>query len=155
MRIVIVGPFGMAPRGTMAVRALPMAKALVARGHRVTVLLPPWQNPQDAGRRWEEEGVAVENIALPPRAPGLFHLLTVLRLTRRTLALRPDVVHLAAPFIAGYKAASVASTSNCPASSWSPWARASTTAPSTPGGRTARCTAGASSCRAPRSRPPR
>jgi len=81
----------------MAVRALPMAKALVARGHRVTVLLPPWQNPQDAGRRWEEEGVAVENIALPPRAPGLFHLLTALRLTRRTLALRPDVVHLFKP----------------------------------------------------------
>jgi len=97
MRIVMVGPFGLRPRGTMAVRALPMARALVARGHAVTLLLPPWQNPEDAGRRWEEDGVAVENILLPPRIPLLFHLLTGLRLARRALALRPDVVHLFKP----------------------------------------------------------
>jgi glycosyltransferase involved in cell wall biosynthesis len=97
MRIVKVGPFGLRPRGTMSVRALPMAKALAARGHRVTVLLPPWQNPEDAGKRWEEDGVAIENVDLPPRIPGLFHLLTALRLARRTLALRPDAVHLFKP----------------------------------------------------------
>ncbi|MBN1976488.1 MAG: glycosyltransferase family 4 protein [Anaerolineae bacterium] len=93
----MIGPFGLKPRGTMSVRALPMAKALAARGHRVTMLLPPWQNPEDAGKSWEEDGVAVENIDLPPRVPMLFHLLTALRLTRRALALRPDVVHLCKP----------------------------------------------------------
>ncbi len=97
MRVVMVGPFGLRPRGTMAVRALPMAHALTARGHRVTVLLPPWQNPEDEGRRWEEGGVAVENIRLPLRLPVLFHLQTGLRLVRRALALRPDVVHLFKP----------------------------------------------------------
>ena len=97
MKIVVVGPFGMRPRGTMSVRALPMAQALAARGHAVTLLLPPWQNPEDGGRCWEEGGVAVENIALPPGVPGLFHLLTALRLARRALALRPDVVHLFKP----------------------------------------------------------
>jgi len=97
MQIVMVGPFGLRPKGTMSARALPLAKALVGRGHRVTVLLPPWQNPEDDGRCWEENGVAVENIALPPRTPGLFHLLTALRLVRRALALRPDVVHLFKP----------------------------------------------------------
>jgi glycosyltransferase involved in cell wall biosynthesis len=81
----------------MGVRALPMAKALAARGHAVTMLLPPWQNPEDAGKRWEEDGVAVENIHLPPRVPGLFHLLAGLRLARRALALGPDVVHLFKP----------------------------------------------------------
>jgi glycosyltransferase involved in cell wall biosynthesis len=81
----------------MGVRALPMAKALAARDHAVTVLLPPWQNPDDAGRCWEEDGVAIENIHLPPRLPGLFHLLTALRLARRALALKPDVVHLFKP----------------------------------------------------------
>jgi len=81
----------------MSVRALPMAKALAARGHTVTMLLPPWQNPEDAGRCWEEDGVAVENISLPLRIPGLFHFLTALRLARRALALRPDVVHLFKP----------------------------------------------------------
>jgi glycosyltransferase involved in cell wall biosynthesis len=81
----------------MGVRALPMAKALAARGHAVTMLLPPWQNPEDAGKCWEEDGVAVENVHLPPRIPGLFHLLTALRLARRALALQPDVVHLFKP----------------------------------------------------------
>ena len=81
----------------MSVRALPMAKALTARGHHVTLLLPPWQNPEDAGKSWEEDGVTVENIDLPPRIPILFHLLTALRLARRALALRPDVVHLFKP----------------------------------------------------------
>ena len=97
LRVVMVGPFGLRPLGTMSARALPMAQALVRRGHTVTVLLPPWQNPEDAGRAWDEGGVAVENIPLPPRFPLLFHLLTALRLVRRTLALRPDVVHLFKP----------------------------------------------------------
>jgi glycosyltransferase involved in cell wall biosynthesis len=93
----MVGPFGLHPRGTMGVRALPMARALAARGHAVTVLLPPWQNPEDGGRRWEEDGVVVENIPLPLRIPGLFHLLVALRLARRVLAFHPDVVHLFKP----------------------------------------------------------
>lgn len=97
MNIVIVGPFGLAPRGTMSVRALPMARALAARQHHVRLLLPPWQNPEDAGRSWKDRGVAVENIPLPPQVPGVFHLLTALRLARRTLALRPHVVHFFKP----------------------------------------------------------
>jgi glycosyltransferase involved in cell wall biosynthesis len=97
MNVVMVGPFGLRPRGTMAVRALPMAQALAARGHAVTVLLPPWQNPEDAGRCWEQGGVVVENVPLPPRIPGLFHLLVALRLARRALALWPDVVHFFKP----------------------------------------------------------
>jgi glycosyltransferase involved in cell wall biosynthesis len=97
MHVVMIGPFGMRPRGTMGERALPMAKALVARRSTVTLLLPPWQNPEDAGRSWEQDGVTVENIRLPAPVPGLFHLLTALRLARRALALKPDVVHFFKP----------------------------------------------------------
>lgn len=97
MKIAMVGPFGLRPRGTMAVRALPMAQALAARGHTVTILLPPWQNPEDAGKRREDGGVIVENIALPPRTPGLHHLQIALRLTRRVLTLQPEVVHCFKP----------------------------------------------------------
>ena len=93
----MVGPFGLEPRGTMQVRALPMAKALAARGHRVSMLLPPWQNPEAAGRRWTEDGVTVENVILPPSVPGLFHGATALRLARGTMAHQPDVVHLFKP----------------------------------------------------------
>jgi len=97
MRVVMLGPFGLRPRATMAARALPLARSLVARGHDLTVLLPPWQNPEDSGRCWMESGVAVENIHLPVRLPFLFHLLTSLRLARRALALRPDVIHFFKP----------------------------------------------------------
>ncbi len=97
LRIVMVGPFGLRPRGTMSARALPLARALARRGHQVVLLMPPWQNPEDAGRRWEEDGVTVENIALPARVPLLFHLLTALRLARRALNCQPDVVHLFKP----------------------------------------------------------
>ena len=97
VNVVMVGPFGMRPRMTMRVRALAMGKALAARGHTVTMVLPPWQNPEDSGRRWREDGVTVENVPLPLGVPGLFHVLTALRLSRRALALRPDVVHLFKP----------------------------------------------------------
>jgi glycosyltransferase involved in cell wall biosynthesis len=93
----MVGPFGMAPRGTMSARALRMAQALAAKGHVVRILMPPWQNPEDSGRVWDDSGVTVENVALPLRLPGLFHALTAVRLARRALALRPDVVHLFKP----------------------------------------------------------
>lgn len=97
MRIAMIGPFGLRPRGTMSGRALPLARALVKRGHAVTVLLPPWQNPEDAGRRGEEGGVLVENLPLPVKVPGWFHLRLAQALVRRALAFEPDVVHVFKP----------------------------------------------------------
>ncbi len=97
MRIVMIGPFGLRPRGTMSVRALPLAQALGARGHTVTLLLPPWQNPEDAGKSWEEGGVQVENVALPAGVPGWFHWRLAAALVRRAVALKPDVIHAFKP----------------------------------------------------------
>jgi len=97
MQIVMIGPFGLKPKRTMAVRALPMAKALAARGHTLTMLLPPWSNPEDGGHVYEHSGVRVENIVLPPGLPLLFHYLTTRRLVKRALALKPDVVHCFKP----------------------------------------------------------
>jgi hypothetical protein len=93
----MIGPFGLRPKGTMSVRALPMAKALVARGHRVEMLLPPWSWPSDSGREWEEEGVRVVNITLPSPIPLLRHLIITGRLVRRALETNPDVVHCVKP----------------------------------------------------------
>jgi glycosyltransferase involved in cell wall biosynthesis len=81
----------------MSRRALPMARALAARGHQVDIILPSWDCPEDSGREWEEEGVGVHNITLPPRFPLLFHLLVTWRLVRRALALQPDVIHCFKP----------------------------------------------------------
>lgn len=97
MRVVFIGPFGLRVKGTMSRRALPMTRVLVARGHQVDIILPPWDCPEDSGQEWEEEGVGVHHIALPPRFPLLFHLRVTWRLIRRALALKPDVVHCFKP----------------------------------------------------------
>ncbi len=97
MRIVFVGPFAMQPKRTMAVRALPLAKALAARGHQVLLLLPPWDHPQDAGREWVEEGVRVRNVRLPPNLPLAYHAVVTWRLLRAALQHKPDVIHCFKP----------------------------------------------------------
>ncbi len=112
MRIVMIGLFGLRPKGTMSSRALPLAQALAARGHRVDIIMPPWSYPQDSGRDWEEDGVSIHNITLPPRLPflrqdfgelsraaqdAIWRLLITWRLARRALASRPDVVHCFKP----------------------------------------------------------
>lgn len=97
MRVVFVGGFGMAPKSTMRARALPLARTLAASGHDVTILLPPWDNPADSGRRWTANGVTVVNVRLPVRFPLAWYPWLGLRLLRATLALRPDVVHVFKP----------------------------------------------------------
>ncbi len=81
----------------MSVRALPLARALAARGHAVRMILPPWDCPQEAGRRLQEAGVAIENIELPAGVPGLFHVNTTGRLVERALDFHPDVIHCFKP----------------------------------------------------------
>jgi glycosyltransferase involved in cell wall biosynthesis len=93
----MIGSFGLRPKGTMSVRALPLARALVARGHAVRMVLPPWDYPEDAGRMWQEAGVELENIALPAGVPGLFHISTTRRLVQRALDFQPDVIHCFKP----------------------------------------------------------
>ncbi|HET8625955.1 MAG TPA: glycosyltransferase, partial [Thermomicrobiales bacterium] len=92
--IVMLGPFALAPKATMRARALPLAETLAARGQRVTLLLPPWDDPAQSGRRWCERGVAVRNIVLPKRCDtaGI-----VYRLRAALAALRPDIVHVFKP----------------------------------------------------------
>lgn len=92
--IVMVGPFGLAPKATTSTRALPLAETLVARGHRVTLLIPPWDDPERSGQTWTEDGVTIRHIDLPRRwevAGITFRLRAALR------AETPDVVHLFKP----------------------------------------------------------
>jgi glycosyltransferase involved in cell wall biosynthesis len=97
MRIAMIGPFGLRPKGTMSVRAMPMARALAARGHAVRMILPPWDWPQDAGSKMQAAGVEIENIELPAGVPGLFHINTTRRLVQRALDFQPDVIHCFKP----------------------------------------------------------
>jgi hypothetical protein len=91
MRVAMVGPFGLQPKGTMAVRALPLAKALARRGHMVCLVLPPWSFPEDAGRSWDEDGVQIANTSIAPQ------LIIPLHLVRFVRSFRPEVVHVFKP----------------------------------------------------------
>lgn len=97
MNIVFAGTFGMAPKSTMRVRALPLAQALVRRGHEVTLVLPPWDDPLESGHVFESEGAHVVNVGLPPRIPGWWYLELTRRLVAATNRIRPDVVHVFKP----------------------------------------------------------
>lgn len=97
MNVAMVGTFGLYRKGTMQARALPLARALAARGHTVRVLIPPWDSPCEAGRTWMRDGVQVIHVNLPPRMPGFFHIWLTLYLVRQALALPVDVVHCFKP----------------------------------------------------------
>ena len=92
MRIAMVGPFGFHPKKTMRARAFRLARPLARRGHQVALFMPPWHTPQESGRQWEEEGVAIHYAALKGGRLGITR-----SLVRETLAFRPDVVHCFKP----------------------------------------------------------
>ena len=92
MRIAMLGPFGLHPKQTMRSRALGLARPLVARGHTVRLLMPPWETPDEANRSWVEDGVELRYVPLRGGVPGIARALV-----RETLAWRPDVVHAFKP----------------------------------------------------------
>jgi glycosyltransferase involved in cell wall biosynthesis len=93
LRITMVGPFGLRPKGTMAVRALPLAKALAARGHQVKLIMPPWHTPSEPPRLWREDEVELEYVALGPLRGHASVLWIAQRMARAALSWCPDVVH--------------------------------------------------------------
>jgi glycosyltransferase involved in cell wall biosynthesis len=96
MNVVMIGPFAFKPKGTVSVRAFFIARALTRRGHRVTILMPPYDNLADSGRTREQDGVRLENMRI--RRNDAWHQLVVpLQMARRAVQLEPDVVHVFKP----------------------------------------------------------
>ena len=93
----MIGPFGMTVKSTMRERALPLAQALAQRGHTLTLLIPPWDSPEDAGQSSIDEGVSVINVALP-RSKGLFfHWALTQTLVKQARQCSPDVIYFFKP----------------------------------------------------------
>lgn len=88
----MVGPFGFHPKKTMRARAFRLARPLVAAGHEVKMLMPPWHTPEEADRTWEEAGVEIRYTPLGGGIPGISW-----RLLRETMAWRAEVVHVFKP----------------------------------------------------------
>jgi len=97
LRIAMLAPFGIRPKGTLSARMLPLAQALARRGHLVEIIAPPVQNPEDAGTRRVYQEVLVTHTHVP-RGPGPIGVAQqVLGLFQSSLADRPDLIHLFKP----------------------------------------------------------
>src|SRR5215207_9312801 len=71
LKISFIAPFGLQPKATVPARALPLAAALVARGYRVRLIVPPYDDPTAParGRQRVLQGVEVVELARPPTRP--------------------------------------------------------------------------------------
>lgn len=92
LRIVFVAPFGLKHKTTVWARTLPIAQSLMAAGHQATILVPPWDSPEDAGQVQTVGGVRIEQISLTGGLLG-----SVKRLLTRITELKPDIVHIEKP----------------------------------------------------------
>src|SRR5690349_21995919 len=80
MRIALIAPFGLQPKGTVSARMLPFAHALAGRGHMVRVVIPPWDDPSARSgsstislTRTKEGEVAGVHVVTLPRPRGSLH----------------------------------------------------------------------------------
>jgi glycosyltransferase involved in cell wall biosynthesis len=96
LKIVFLAPFGIRPKGTLIARMLPLADELQRLGHLVTIVAPPYTNPEDSGKVETIRGVTVRNIEIcgggATAAPRL-----AWRMYRAAMAENPDLVHLFKP----------------------------------------------------------
>lgn len=97
----MIGPFAFQPKATVRARAFPMAQTLAARGHEVSLLLAPYDNPAEGGRTYERRGVKVCALALG-HVGAVTPLRAAWKLASLTRHARPDVVHVFKPV--GYAA---------------------------------------------------
>lgn len=96
MKIVFLAPFGIRPKGTLIARMLPLAAEVQARGHQVTIIAPPYTNPEDSGLVETVRGVRLVNIHLAPK--GVIGTLQMAwRMLRGAMAEKPDLIHLFKP----------------------------------------------------------
>jgi glycosyltransferase involved in cell wall biosynthesis len=96
MRIVMIAPFAMYPKGTFQIRMLPIAKRLHKNGHDVLIVVPPYDNISQSGLAYEIDGVQVQNIIFTDISV-LKYFLALLRIVKKTIAFKPDVIYFFKP----------------------------------------------------------
>ena len=97
MKIVMVGPFAIRPKGTVGVRILPLARELRAKGHQVSIVLPPYDNRAESGCTYRIGDIPVHNVRIPNAPSPMTHILTTRRLVSEVRKLAPDLIHVFKP----------------------------------------------------------
>ena len=97
MKIVFLAPFGIRPKGTVIARMLPLAVELQKLGHIVTIIAPPYTNPEDSGKTEILRGVRLINVTLPRGGKTRGALPLVRRMFQAVLVEKADIVHLFKP----------------------------------------------------------
>ena len=97
MNIVFLAPFGIRPKGTVIARMIPLAAELQNLGHRVTIIAPPYTNPEDSGKTEIIRGVTLKNIPLGPLSGAVSTPFLAHRMFWAARQERPDLVHLFKP----------------------------------------------------------
>lgn len=90
--IAFVAPFGLGQKTTVWARTLPLAQQLAQRGHQVSIVIPPWDTPADAGKHSHQDGVALIQVALAGGTAAI-----VGRMLRVVAEQRPRIVHIVKP----------------------------------------------------------
>lgn len=90
--VCFVAPFGLGQKTTIWARTLPLAKQLVARSWHATILIPPWDTPEDASKCWADGGVDMINVAIQGGT-----IATTRRLLHELNQRNPDIVHIVKP----------------------------------------------------------
>lgn len=97
MKICFLAPFGIRPKGTVIARMLPLAAELQAMGHTVTIIAPPYTNPEDSGKIEKVRGVRLVNVELPSCSKTAGALLIAWRMFLTLRTEQPSLVHLFKP----------------------------------------------------------
>ena len=96
MKIVMVAPFAIEPKGTVKARMIPIANGLKKRGYSVDIVVPPWDNPTYSGKTIEIEGIKTHNVKSGD--PSYTNLIkTVIKLCIYIKKLNPDIIYIFKP----------------------------------------------------------
>lgn len=113
MRVAFVCGFAWEPKGTLRLRAFPLAVQVARLGHEVTIFTVPYDNSVDSCRRWRSDGVDICNVRVS-RSPVSYPA-ALLLMVKQIRKFAPDVVHIVKPKgFAGAAAALLMETSNLP-----------------------------------------
>lgn len=96
MKIVMVAPFSVYPKGTVPIRMLPIAKNLAERGNEVNIIVPPYDNISESGREYEIDGIDIINAEFVD-LPLIKYPLMLFSMIQKIVKYSPNVVYIFKP----------------------------------------------------------